>query len=199
LEASRPEDLKPSSQTVGSESDLRLVNAVLRKDRKATAEFVELHSDRIYRYVRRRLLPRIDLVDDIVQEVFLAAWDDLSTFRGESSLAAWLLSVARHKVEDYYRRRLREPESLAEEDMDETEEPSVFRPIEELIDRHRVEDRIRSILAVLPERYGLILLWRYWEKRSAREIAAAIGKTEKAVERLLARARTQFKKKWNNG
>ena len=199
MEASRPEDLKPSSQTVGSESDLRLVKAVLRKDRKATAEFVELHSDRIYRYVRRRLLPRIDLVDDIVQEVFLAAWDDLSSFRGESSLRRWLLSIARHKVEDYYRRRLREPESLPPEDMQETEEPAVHRPIEELIDRHRVEDRIRSVLAALPERYGLILLWRYWEKRSAREIAAAIGRTEKAVERLLARARAQFKKKWNHG
>jgi len=40
------------------------------------------------------------------------------------------------------------------------------------------------------------LLWRYWEARSARDIANAIGKTEKAVERLLARARARFRQLW---
>jgi RNA polymerase sigma-70 factor, ECF subfamily len=73
----------------------------------------------VYRYVRHRLIPRIDAVDDLVQEVFLAAWHDLGTFRGESSLKAWLLSIARHKVEDYYRRRIREPEVLAPLDADD--------------------------------------------------------------------------------
>ena len=41
-----------------------------------------------------------------------------------------------------------------------------------------------------------ILLWRYWEQRSARDVAAAIGTTEKSVERLLARARAKFKELW---
>jgi DNA-directed RNA polymerase specialized sigma24 family protein len=40
------------------------------------------------------------------------------------------------------------------------------------------------------------LLWRYWEQRSAREMAAAIGATEKSVERTLARARATFKELW---
>jgi len=40
------------------------------------------------------------------------------------------------------------------------------------------------------------LLWRYWEKKSAEEIGAEIGRTPKAVERLLARARQQFKQAW---
>jgi DNA-directed RNA polymerase specialized sigma24 family protein len=73
-----------SIHTAKTESDLQLVRAVLRKDRKASAEFVALHADAVYGYVRRRLIPRVDLVDDMVQEVFLAAWDDLASFRGES-------------------------------------------------------------------------------------------------------------------
>ena len=48
----------------------------------------------------------------------------------------------------------------------------------------------------MPQRYALILLWRYWEQRSARDVAAAIGTTEKGVERLLARARAKFKELW---
>jgi RNA polymerase sigma-70 factor (ECF subfamily) len=52
------------------------------------------------------------------------------------------------------------------------------------------------MLARLPERYGLILLWRYWEQRSTREMATAIGATEKSVERMLARARARFRELW---
>ena len=46
------------------------------------------------------------------------------------------------------------------------------------------------------ERYGLLLLWRYWEHRSTRDMAVAIGTTEKSVERTLARARARFKELW---
>ena len=48
-----------------------LIAAVLRKDRKATAEFVSRYADKIYSYVRYRLIPRGDMVDDLVQDVFL--------------------------------------------------------------------------------------------------------------------------------
>jgi len=178
---------------------MELAAALLRKDRKATADFVSLYADAIYAYVRRRLIPRSDLADDIVQEVFVGAWDNLANFRGESSLRAWLLGIAKHKIEDYYRQRIRQAEVLASVDMDELEVPSAYQHSEELIDKRRVEDKIRATLTTLPETYSLILLWRYWEKRSAREIAIALGRTEKAVERLLARARAQFRKKWNNG
>ena len=67
------------------------------------------------------------------------------------------------------------------------------------MDRADLEKKVRSILDQLPEAYSLALIWRYWEKRSAREIAEATGKTEKAIERILARARAQFKRKWNHG
>jgi RNA polymerase sigma-70 factor, ECF subfamily len=82
--------------------------AVLHKDRKATAEFVERFADGVYRYPRARLLPRPDPADDLFQETFLAAWEHLAEYRGESPLESWLLGIARHKVEDYYRSRLRE-------------------------------------------------------------------------------------------
>src|SRR5262249_21754841 len=82
---------------------MQLVSRVLSKDRKATAEFVALHADGIYAYVRHRLIPRSDLVDDIVQDVFLSAWESLDRFQGTSPLRVWLLGIARHKVEDYYR------------------------------------------------------------------------------------------------
>src|SRR5712692_2116569 len=89
-----------------------LLAAVLQKDRKAAGEFVSLYADPVYAYVSRRLAPRGDLVEDVVQEVFLAALQKLDTFAGQSSVVGWLLGIARHKVEDVYRARVREPEPL---------------------------------------------------------------------------------------
>ena len=74
--------MNPSEEAVGTSAvesdaqaeDRKLAAAILRNDRKATAEFVAKYADPIYRYVRCRLIPRMDLVDDLVQDVFLAAW-----------------------------------------------------------------------------------------------------------------------------
>ena len=70
--------------------------------------------------------------------------------------------------------------------------------VDELLDRGRVQEKARRVLGTLPEAYRLALLWRYWEKRSAHEMAMLTGKTEKAIERLLARAREMFRERWKN-
>lgn len=179
------------------EDDTRLVAAILRKDRKATAEFVGRCANAVYGYVRSRLIPRLDLVDDLVQETFLAAWGNLAQYRGASPIEAWLLGIARHKVENYYRSRLREPEPI-EETSRPTSPIAVEPEFDELLDSERLRARVRRVLERLPEPYSLALLWRYWEKRSTLEMAAQAGKTEKAIERLLARAREQFRQRWQS-
>jgi RNA polymerase sigma-70 factor (ECF subfamily) len=173
-----------------------LVASVLRNDRKAAAQFVSAHIDAVYGFARHRLAPRADLVDDVVQDVFLAALKGLTTFQGESSLRTWLIAIARHKIEDVYRQRLRAPEAL--DDMDSVEEESLSETmrLDERIDTARLRTKTRQVLAQMSERYGLILLWRYWEHRSTRDMAAAMGTTEKSVERTLSRARAQFKELW---
>lgn len=178
------------------DQDRQLADAILRKDRKAAAEFVSVYSDPLYAYVRGRLAPRTDLVDDVVQEVFLAALSSLPRYAGESPLRSWLLGIARHKVEDYYRARLRQMDSLSEAGDDLAVIPVATLDFDGSLDRGKLQEKTRRILTQLPEQDSVVLLWRYWEKRSAREMASQTGKTEKAIERLLARARARFKKLW---
>ncbi len=177
--------------------DLKLVADVLRKDRKATSEFVLRYTDWVYGYVRRRVMPRADVADDLTQEVFVASWQSLKNYRGDASLRNWLLGIARHKVDDYYRKRLRTLDWPDAED-ESVAEPSAIPAYEEQIDRASLQKKTKRVLASLPEAYGLVLLWRYQEGRSAREMAELTGKTEKAIERMLARARERFKRRWNH-
>jgi RNA polymerase sigma-70 factor (ECF subfamily) len=183
-------------ESLSAKSDEReLIASVLRKDRKAVARLVAAHIDAVYTYARHRLAPHADLVDDVVQEVFLAALKRLAAFEGQSSLRTWLLAIARHKIEDIYRQRLRAALAL---DLNSADDEPISNevPLDEQIDKARAGAKTRRVLERMPERYALVLLWRYWEQRSARDVAAAIGTTEKSVERLLARARTKFKELW---
>ena len=187
---------EPHSPVAPESSDAQLVLEVLRKDPKATAEFVNRYGNHVYGYIRRRLIPHTEFMDDLVQEVFLAAWENLEKFRGESSLHSWLLGIARHKVEDHYRKRLREVEVPGEEEAP-GREPVDPHNIQEAIEQQQAAKKTEEVLAGLPEAYSIVLRWRYWEKRGLSEIAQKTGRTEKAIERLLARAREQFKRKWN--
>jgi RNA polymerase sigma factor (sigma-70 family) len=175
--------------------DMKLVAAVLSKDRKATADFVARYTDGVYRYIRGRV-PLLEAVEDLVQETFLAAWESLANFRGDAQLEHWLVGIARHKVEDYYRKRLRLAEVPGDDDP--SIEPAILSTIDEQLDEAEQQRRIHHTLSVLPESYSLALLWRYRDGHSTREMASLTGKTEKAIERLLARAREHFRRRWND-
>jgi RNA polymerase sigma-70 factor, ECF subfamily len=189
----QPEGKRPSHP---AGDDVVLAKAVLAKNRKATAEFVDRYSDPLYGYLRNRLSPRTDLAEDILQDVFLTAWENLARYEGRSSLRNWLLGIARHKVETHYRSSLRAPMGLDDEGVEEP--PSGDLLPDDALDREQMLGKAQAALAALPERYRIAILWRYWEGRSAAEMAAQIGNTEKAVERLLARARQAFRKEWGN-
>jgi RNA polymerase sigma-70 factor (ECF subfamily) len=187
-------------QQIGSIAleDSQLAAAVLAKDRKATAEFVARYADSVYGYIHARLAPQYDQVEDLVQEVFLSAWENLGRYRGAAPLKAWVIGIARHKVEDYYRRRLRAPESIDEPDH-VTDVPAAGPEILEFLEQTELRTKTWEVLEQLSEPYRLALIWRYWDKASAREMAQKTGKTEKAIERLLARARDEFRGRWNYG
>lgn len=189
---------RPESVRSSISEDSSLVAAILNKDRKATAEFVMRFGDSIYAYIRSRLAPRYEQVEDLVQETFLAAWESLGAYGGSGSLQGWLMGIARHKVEDHYRMRLRAPEPI-----DDLNEDAVALTIEpkalQMMEQGQLNAKTQQVLASLPETYRLALIWRYWDKASARDMALKTGKTEKAIERLLARARAEFRERWSRG
>lgn len=176
---------------VQQQSDSELVAAVLSKDRKATAEFIARFGGAVHAYLARRLMPRKDLVEDAFQQVFLEAWQGLASFRGGSAVKTWLLAIARHKVQDHYRKRLREFQF--DED---APEPAHGEDLALSFEQVEAERRVWQVLASLEEDDRLLLLWRYWEGWSADAMAGETGKSVKAVERALARAREQFRQRW---
>lgn len=85
-------------QETGVTEDRDLIAGVLAKDRKATTEFVGRCADWLYPFVQRRLVPRADLLEDLMQEIVFAAWQGRLKFRAEASLRSWVMGIARHKL-----------------------------------------------------------------------------------------------------
>jgi RNA polymerase sigma-70 factor, ECF subfamily len=67
-------------------------------------EIVRRHQRRVYRFVFM-MMRDADEADNLTQECFLRAYQNLSTFRGESSLETWLLRIAANLVRDHARNR----------------------------------------------------------------------------------------------
>jgi RNA polymerase sigma-70 factor, ECF subfamily len=188
--------IQPAEAPDALSDERRLVASVLGKDRKATADFVDRCADWVYPFLRRRLVRRPGVIEDTLQEILLATWQALPTYRGDSSLQSWILGITRHKVDDYYRRRIRE-EHISEEE-NSAPEPAIAPMLEQQLDSAAQQERVQKTLSSLPETYALVLIWRYRDEKSVREMAQLSGKTEKAMERLLARARENFRMRWND-
>lgn len=97
-----------TSSDIGDASDGVLQAAARLGDPEAFDAIVNRYGPVLYRYARRMLSGEADAAD-VVQETFVAAWGQLSTFRGASSLRTWLFSICARKVVDTYRVKRAQP------------------------------------------------------------------------------------------
>ena len=85
-----------------------LCTAAALGDREAFDVIVTRYGPALYRYGRRMLSSDAD-VADVVQETFIAAWRQLGSFRGASSLRTWLFAICARKIVDTRRVKRAEP------------------------------------------------------------------------------------------
>lgn len=137
--------------------------------------------DHVYRYLLLRV-GNVEEAQDLTAQTFLAALENLASYRGEGAAAAWLLGIARHKAADYFRHR--QPTAPLEA---ATELPASFEEPLELVFRQLQVDQVAHALRVLaPERAEAVAL-RFFGGLSNAEIAQVMNRNEAAVKMLVHR------------
>jgi len=144
---------------------------------------VGAHTAALRRWTRRQLGGEEGL-DDVLQEVAVAALRSGNRPTEAEKVLPWLKGVARHKVQDHWRRLGREQRLLSEV-ANVREAPS---PCEWVLGVDRVET-VREALAALPPDERELLVAKYGEGRSCGQIASRKGITVKSLEYRLAKAR----------
>jgi RNA polymerase sigma-70 factor (ECF subfamily) len=123
------------------------------------------------------------IAEDVTGDVFVEAARRVAEGRGKEVTASWLMTVARRRLIDHWRRsatRSRTVESLAR-----------MRPPASA-EGDDMDDRALAALSSLPDRQRAALTLRYLEEFSVSEIAEALCIGYQAAESLLARARRSF-------
>lgn len=163
--SSHPEDLELAARIVGG-------------DEGAAEEFAREYTPRFRHLARRAGVPAQDC-EDVAQEVFLAAFDQMQRglYRGDSSLGVWLNSIVRGKIADYWRSRSHEVSEtgLRHIDGDDREpgEGSLEGYITRVADPALVLS-VREALEAMPTIYRAILLLQRSAGYTLAEIARAL-------------------------
>jgi RNA polymerase sigma-70 factor, ECF subfamily len=166
-------------EKAGSSALQGLVERAGRGDVDAFRDLFDRYAQRVFRFAHARL-GRDQDAQDAAQDVFLAAWQGLPTFRYEhaGSFPGWIFGIARHVVAEHQRRAFRHRWSP----LDDAPEGSVDFEGQVLSQRVLVEE-----LGRLPETQREVLMLRFVAGLSAREVGGAVGKTESAVVSLQVR------------
>ena len=174
--------------------DLTLARQVADGDETALETFYARYADPLFAFIYHHIDESRPDAEDIWQDTLLAAIRALPAYRGRSRLFTWLCGIARHKIADHFRRQGR---SVAEvfSDVPQAELAALIASgilPEEVVARQATRVRVVEALATLRDDYRTALVARYADEQSVDEVARQLGRTYKATESLLSRARVAF-------
>jgi RNA polymerase sigma-70 factor (ECF subfamily) len=171
--------------------DHGLVRAAREGDRAAFGLLYDRYARMVHGILLARVPPRE--VDDLVQEVFLAALRQLHALRDSARFGAWLATITRNRANDYYRKAV--PEETRTEPVLENESS-------ERGNDHAQEHEAAIILELirgLPETYREPLILRLVEGMTGPEIAERTGLTHGSVRVNLCRGMQLLREKLGEG
>lgn len=184
-------------------TDAALVERARGGDAEAFERLVEMHVPRVWKVVWRILRHHEDC-EDVVQEVFLTAWQALPSYRGEARFSTWLHTIAVTRALNHLDRaaeKVRRVSDPLEPPEGDGLSPALVRavdpagavsrdptPLQDL-EAGELMRRLAECLARLPGAWRAVLALRDAEDHSYEEIAALLGLALGTVRSRLARAR----------
>jgi RNA polymerase sigma-70 factor (ECF subfamily) len=167
------------------EADERLLVEAAQQDPARFADLYELHFERVYAYAVRRMANRTE-AEDLTSEVFHQALANLKRFEWRGiPFAAWLFRIAANLISDRWQRSGREVSD------DSQIESAQVEPAEiEEVERRATLFRL---VGTLPDEQRRVVVARFVEEKSIKEVAREIRKTEGAVKQLQFRALTNLR------
>ena len=159
-----------------TESDERLLIEAAQKDPSRFAELYDQNFHRVYAFVARRVRDRAE-TQDLTAHVFHQALANLDRFKWRGApFASWLFRIAANAIADQARRKLREAGSPAD--------PSTNATVSNEMETVERRARLFREVEMLPEDQRRVIVMRFADEMSTREIAELLGRSEGAVKQL---------------
>lgn len=169
------------------------VAAAREGDQGAFEELVRLYEKRVLALTRRMCANPEDAAE-AAQEAFLAAWQGLKQFRGDSSFSTWLYRLSANACVDLLRRegRRQAAASLDDEELN-LDLPSPIPSPQEEAERRELEEQIEAGLQALPSSLRAVLVLREMQQLRYDEIAQALELDVGTVKSRISRGRKKLR------
>ena len=172
------------------------IDAARKGDQDAFAELVRLYEKKVFA-LTTRMCKNPDDAAEAAQDAFLAAWQGLPSFRGDSAFSTWLYRLASNACIDLLRREGRHRDAAGpsfNDDDHPVEIPDTAATPQELSERKELREEIESGLAALSPEHRQVLILREIHQLSYDEIAKILQLDQGTVKSRINRARKQLRK-----
>ncbi len=180
------------------QEDYLLVEKAKANDQKAFARIAQKYNRPLFFHVAR-LVRNQDVIDDLIQEIFLKAFDNIHSFDKNYAFSTWLFRIATNHSIDYLRKKKLQTLSIDEPYKTKDGEITIEIPDDtsEADENIIREERVKIILEAiesLPERYEQIIRLRHMEEKSYQEISEILNLPLGTVKAHIFRARELLNK-----
>lgn len=175
--------------------DSQLVSEVLTGSKQSFEKLLEKYDRKIYGYVLK-ILGDSYAAEDIAQETFIKAYQNLDSFKRGGCFAAWLFAIARNNALNYMKKNkrvglLKESEDIS---LSAAEEVPWGNP-ERVFEEKELYMDISKAIDSLPEKYRELIYLKYVENLSSSEIGKRLGMPPSRVDSRLYMARQKLLKR----
>lgn len=146
------------------------------QQRQAFEELVNLYGPQLYRQIRRMVYDHDD-TNDILQNTFIKAWNNLDTFRGDARLSSWLYRIATNETLNFLQRR-KEINPLE----DTPSGLAAQLTADEYFDGDETELLLQQAIASLPEKQRLVFQLKYYEEMKYEDMSQALDTSVGALK-----------------
>jgi RNA polymerase sigma factor (sigma-70 family) len=166
-----------------------LVERAIKRDQQAFTTLYDRYVDLIYRHICYRISDKKE-AEDLTQEVFIKAWKAINKYRKtEAPFKAWLLTIARNLIFDYYKASKK---AVSLDEIGNLEEPSKEN-IEQDFEDQENRNYLKNAISKLGGDKQKVLLMHFIDDFSYSEIAEALKKSEGAIRVIQFRALNELK------
>lgn len=150
-----------------------------KTQRKGFEQLVRQYSEPLYRQIRRMVYSHED-ANDLLQNTFIKAWQNLSSFEGRSKLSSWLFRIAVNEALDFLRRK-HEMASLSD-DGGAGATVAARLMADEYFDGDETAAQLQQAISELPEVQRRVFQMKYFDDMKYSEISEILGTSEGALK-----------------
>ncbi len=181
---------------VCNEEDWSAIKLVLGGDVAAFNQLMKRYQGMVFSQATKAFDTQ-DEAEDFTQEVFLKAYESLSTFRGEAQFSTWIYQIARNEISKHFKKKKPHLEPLEDFHGSKSKKDASSGVLEQ-ISKDEDGNLLRTLISRLPAAYRKPIILHYFDNRSLKEISDTLDIKLNTIKSHISRGKDLIRKWWQH-